>query len=88
MPLSRRGCTLSVLFFLWFSAVSATVPVSSAADPIYKYTDDSGTQNFTTELYSIPEKYRSRVVPSITNRIRRPHPSSPVNNRLHLQTFG
>ena len=60
---SHRGCTLSVLFFLWFSTVSATVPVSSAADPIYKYTDDSGTQNFTTELYSIPEKYRSRVVP-------------------------
>jgi len=24
---------------------------------IYRYKDDSGTINFTTELYSIPEKY-------------------------------
>jgi hypothetical protein len=44
------------------SLVLAVSP-SFAADPIYKYTDDSGTQNFTTELYSIPEKYRSRAIP-------------------------
>ncbi|MDE3050775.1 MAG: hypothetical protein KGJ48_12870 [Nitrospirota bacterium] len=64
MLISRRGLTLSVGFFLWLSIIpTANVPVSSAADPIYKYTDDSSTQNFTTELGSIPEKYRSRVVP-------------------------
>lgn len=34
-----------------------------AASQIYTYKDDSGTPNFTTELDSIPEKYRSRVVP-------------------------
>ena len=62
MLISRRGLTLSVVFFLWLSVPTANVPVSSAADPIYKYTDDSGTQNFTTELDSIPEKYRSREI--------------------------
>src|SRR4029077_19214007 len=36
---------------------------SFAASQIYTYKDDSGTPNFTTELDSIPEKYRSRVVP-------------------------
>ena len=36
---------------------------SLAASQIYTYRDDSGTPNFTTELDSIPEKYRSRVVP-------------------------
>jgi hypothetical protein len=39
------------------------VSSSFAATPIYTYKDDSGTQTFTTELDSIPEKYRSRVVP-------------------------
>ena len=34
-----------------------------ASNQIYRYTDDSGTVNFTTELYSIPEKYRSKAVP-------------------------
>lgn len=63
MLLSRRGLTLSVVFFLWLSVPTANVPLSAAADPIYKYTDDSGTQNFTTELDSVPEKYRSRLVP-------------------------
>ena len=63
MLISRRGLTVSVVFLLWLSVSTANVPVSSAADPIYKYTDESGTQNFTTELYSIPEKYRSRAIP-------------------------
>jgi len=36
---------------------------SFAATPIYTYKDDSGTQSFTTELDSIPEKYRNQVVP-------------------------
>ncbi|HEX6532840.1 MAG TPA: hypothetical protein VF019_09455 [Nitrospira sp.] len=33
-----------------------------AGNQIYRYKDDSGTLNFTTELYSIPEKYRSEAV--------------------------
>lgn len=36
---------------------------SLAASQLYMYKDDSGTSNFTTELDSIPEKYRSQVVP-------------------------
>jgi hypothetical protein len=46
--------TLSLVF---------VVSPSFAATQIYTYKDDSGTQNFTTDLDSIPEKYRSRVVP-------------------------
>ena len=34
-----------------------------AASQIYKYTDDSGVQTFTTDLGSIPEKYQSKAVP-------------------------
>jgi hypothetical protein len=35
----------------------------SAASQIYRYQDDSGTVTFTTELQSIPEKYRREAVP-------------------------
>jgi hypothetical protein len=42
---------------------SFLIQSSSAGTPIYKYTDDSGVQTFTTDLGSIPEQYRSRVVP-------------------------
>lgn len=38
-------------------------PPAFASNQIYRYTDDSGTVNFTTELYSIPEKYRSKTIP-------------------------
>jgi hypothetical protein len=34
---------------------------ADAGNQIYRYKDDSGTLNFTTELYSIPEKYRSEA---------------------------
>jgi hypothetical protein len=34
-----------------------------AGNQIYRYKDDSGTQHFTTEWQSIPEKYRSDAVP-------------------------
>ena len=34
-----------------------------AGNQIYRYKDDSGTLNFTTEWHSIPEKYRSAAVP-------------------------
>jgi hypothetical protein len=39
--------------------------LSTQATPgnqIYRYKDDSGTLNFTTELHSIPEKYRGEAV--------------------------
>src|SRR5262245_57328463 len=38
-------------------------PPAFGSNQIYRYTDDTGTVNFTTELYSIPEKYRSKAVP-------------------------
>jgi hypothetical protein len=75
MLISRRGLTVSVVFLLWLSVPTANVPASLAADHIYKYTDDSGTQNFTTDLDSIPEKYRSRVIPHESD-------SSPVTPPL------
>jgi len=42
---------------------SFLIQSSSAGTPIYKYTDDSGVQTFTTDLGSIPEQYRNRIVP-------------------------
>ncbi|HEU5202156.1 MAG TPA: DUF4124 domain-containing protein [Nitrospira sp.] len=53
----RSPFYIAVLFFL-----CVAVP-AFATNQIYRYTDDSGTLNFTTELDSIPEKYRSRVIP-------------------------
>ena len=60
MSLSRRGLTLSAVFFLWLSVLPPYLPLSSAST-IYTYTDDAGTLTFTTELDSIPKKYRSQV---------------------------
>ena len=45
-----------------FCLLSMVVP-AFASNQIYRYTDESGTLNFTTEWYSIPEKYRSKAVP-------------------------
>src|SRR5215467_11886876 len=45
-----------------FCLLSLAAP-AFATNQIYRYTDDSGTLNFTTELYSIPEKYRNQAVP-------------------------
>lgn len=56
-----RGLTLSVVVFLCLCVPAFDVSSSSAATQIYTYKDDSGTQYFTTDLDSIPEKYRSRV---------------------------
>lgn len=53
----RSPFHIAVLFFL-----CVAVP-AFATTQIFRYTDDSGTLNFTTELGSIPEKYRSRVIP-------------------------
>jgi hypothetical protein len=50
------GQILTILFVF-------VVSPSFAATTIYTYKDDSGTETFTTELDSIPEKYRSRVIP-------------------------
>ena len=58
-----KGLTQSVVVFLCLSATMVHVSSSSAANQIYTYIDDSGTPNFTTELDSIPEKYRNRVTP-------------------------
>lgn len=63
MAISRRGLTLPVALFLWLSVPTANGSISSAATPIYTYRDDSGAQNFTTELDSIPEEFRDRAVP-------------------------
>jgi hypothetical protein len=47
-----------------FSSVSyLCVQSSSAGTPIYKYTDDSGVQTFTTDFGSIPDKYQRRAIP-------------------------
>ena len=62
--LTARGMLIvPVVFGLWIFSPSAFISQSSAGTPIYTYKDDSGTQNFTTELGSIPEQYRSRAVP-------------------------
>ena len=47
-----------IAFLLLIPAVQAL-----AASQIYRYKDESGTVNFTNELYSIPEKYRGEAVP-------------------------
>ena len=64
----------------------SVVSSSFAASQIYTYKDDSGTPNFTTELDSIPEKYRNRVVPldsDTTSPVEAGAPSSiPVTSRI------
>jgi len=45
-----------------FCLVSLATP-AFASNEIYRYTDDSGTLNFTTELHQIPQKYRDQAVP-------------------------
>jgi hypothetical protein len=55
MRSSARLIALSLLIL--------TVAVQAlAGNQIYRYKDDSGTLNFTTELHSIPEKYRGEAV--------------------------
>lgn len=81
MLISRRGLALSVVGFLWLSAPSAPVCASSATSAIYTYTDDSGVQNFTTELGSIPEQYRSRVTPLEHDISSTPPPIVPSAQR-------
>jgi hypothetical protein len=42
--------------------ILTVVAHAPAGNQIYRYKDDSGTLNFTTELHSIPEKYRGDAV--------------------------
>jgi uncharacterized membrane protein YgcG len=63
MSILHKRLTFSILFFLWLIVFASSPSSSSAASTIYTYKDDSGTPNYTTELDTIPEKYRSRVVP-------------------------
>src|SRR5215813_4415557 len=63
MSIFRKGVTFSVVYLLLLCVPLVVVSLSSAGTTIYTYKDDSGTATYTTELDSIPEKYRSRVVP-------------------------
>ena len=51
--------TIAHLIALFLLAVTAQ---AFAGNQIYRYTDDAGTVTFTTELHSIPEKYRGAAV--------------------------
>jgi uncharacterized membrane protein YgcG len=63
MSILRKRLAFSILFFLWLFVSTSMVSGTAAISTIYTYKDDSGTPNYTTELDTIPEKYRSRVVP-------------------------
>jgi predicted component of type VI protein secretion system len=63
MLTARGTLTVSMLFCLWTFGPSGFISLSSAGTPIYTYKDDSGIQNFTTDLGSIPEQYQSSTVP-------------------------
>jgi hypothetical protein len=54
-----------VVFFLLSFAAPAF-----ASSQIFRYTDDSGTLNYTNEWKHIPEKYRNRAVPLELERSR------------------
>ena len=75
-------------------AFALLVSPSFAAKQIYTYRDDSGTQSFTTELDSIPEQYRSRVILLTSDRgspVGGEHANSPPNlarNDIRSYTAG
>lgn len=79
MVISRRALRFSVACTLWLPLLAATVSVGVAAR-IYTYQDDSGTQNFTSEFDSIPEQYRSRVIPLDLDSAPPPPPSPPASS--------
>ncbi len=62
MYISRKKFSLPAVFLLCLSA-PFIIPSKSSASTIYTYTEESGTQAFTTELNSVPERYRSQVIP-------------------------
>jgi uncharacterized membrane protein YgcG len=63
MNISRLIFTSTSAVFFNLSVSFLTASSVGAGSTIYTYTEDSGTQAFTTELHSIPEQYRGRVVP-------------------------
>ncbi len=77
MLIFRRRLACSVLFFLWLFGPAGGVLLISAATQIYTYKDDSGTPNYTTDLESVPEKYRSRVTPLDSETSSTIEPSEP-----------
>ena len=60
-----------------FCLLTAAVP-ALAGNQIYRYRDDSGTLNFTTEWHSIPEKYRSEAIAMAPEAPPPPHRQEPV----------
>ena len=58
----------------------ASVSPALATNQIYSYKDDLGTLTFTTELGSIPEKYRDRVVPLDSDASSSPGPGMSVDS--------
>ena len=63
MLISRRALAFLIPLLLWSAVPAITASLSFASAPIYTYTDDTGILTFTTELHSIPEKYRSQLMP-------------------------
>jgi hypothetical protein len=64
-------CSRSILVFCLFIPATAAF----AGNQIYRYHDDAGGLHFTTELHSIPEKYRSEALSSV------PETLSPTERR-------
>jgi hypothetical protein len=60
-----------------FCLLTAASP-AFAGNQIYRYRDDSGTLNFTTEWYSIPERYRSEAVALEPEAPPPPHRQEPA----------
>ena len=67
-----------------FCLLSLAAP-AFAGSQIYRYTDDSGTRNFTTEWEWIPEIYRSRAVPLELEHARR-DPPPPLQPTIRVIT--
>ncbi|HET9606822.1 MAG TPA: hypothetical protein VFO87_07205 [Nitrospira sp.] len=60
-----------------FCLLTAAAP-AFAGNQIYRYKDDSGTLNFTTEWHSIPEKYRSEAMALAPEAPPPPHRQAPA----------
>ncbi|HJT19152.1 MAG TPA: hypothetical protein VJ746_01700 [Nitrospira sp.] len=58
-----RTLALLMLFSLWTCILLISASPGSATTQIYTYTDDSGTQTFTTDPGSVPDKYQNRLIP-------------------------
>src|SRR5262245_17087636 len=70
-----------------FCLLSLAAP-SFAGNQIYRYTDDAGSLNFTSEWHRIPEKYRNQAV-LLKLGVSPPRETSPPKPRLRVVTsFG